>query len=261
LDYQNYFEAKLSFLNQAKVVVLNRDDSSFFKFKRSLPSSKYRVLAYSLEDMLPRQLVSAIKNRFPEIYNHSNARLAVTIARFLKLDKAAIAQAITKFPGVPGRMQFVPNKRGVDIVVDFAHTPKALSEALTALRRRLNKTNKRGKLIAIFGCAGLRDSSKRPMMGKIGVEQADLAIFTSEDPRTENVWTIIREMKEQLETGHDRIITIVDRQKAIEFALNKLAKKGDIIGIFGKGPEKSMCYGTTETPWSDVGAVQAALQS
>ena len=259
VNYQNYLEAKLSFLQKAKTVVLNRDDQSFFRLKRYLPTRSHRILAYGLDDMLPKNISLAIKRRFPEVYNQSNARLAITIARFLKCDKTAIATAISQFPGVPGRMQTVPNKKGIEVIVDFAHTPQALSEALTALRHKLNRTNKRGKLIAVFGCAGLRDSAKRPMMGKIGVEQADLAVFTAEDPRTEDIWTIIREMKEQLTTSHDRIVTIVDRKAAIEFALTKLAKKGDIVGIFGKGPEKSMCYGTTETPWSDVAVVQACL--
>jgi UDP-N-acetylmuramoyl-L-alanyl-D-glutamate--2,6-diaminopimelate ligase len=259
LNYQNYLEAKVSFLNKAKIIVLNRDDLSFFRLKRYLPGSFYRILSYGLDDTLPKQITTAIKHRFTEPYNHSNARLAVTIARFLKLDKNAIAQAISQFPGVPGRMQFVPNKRGFEVVVDFAHTPQALSEALTALRQQLNRTSKRGKLIAVFGCASQRDTAKRPMMGKIGVELADLAVFTAEDPRTEDIWCIIREMKEQLESGHDRIVTVIDRAEAIDFAINTLAKKGDIIGIFGKGPEKSMCIGTTEIPWSDVGTVQACL--
>lgn len=260
VSYQNYLEAKLSFLNKAKVVVLNRDDQSFFRLKKYLPGRLFKILSYGLDDDLPKNIATAIKKRFSETYNHSNAHLAVAIARYLKIDKTAIAAAIEKFPGVPGRMQFVPNKKGLQVVVDFAHTPQALSEALTALRRKLNRgSHSRSKLIAVFGCAGLRDRAKRPMMGKIGVEQADLAVFTAEDPRTEDIWTIIRQMKEQLETGHNRIVTIVDRKEAIEFALTKLAKKGDIVGIFGKGPEKSMCYGTTEIPWSDVEVVKACL--
>lgn len=260
VTYQNYLEAKLSFLNKAKVIVLNRDDQSFFRLKKYLPGRLYKILSYGLDDTLPKNITTAIKKRFSEVYNHSNAHLATTIARYLKVDKTAIAQAITQFPGVPGRMQTVPNKKGFTVIVDFAHTPQALGEALTALRRKLNRGgHSRGRLIAVFGCAGLRDRAKRPMMGKIAAEQADIAVFTAEDPRTEDVWTIIREMKEQLESGHNRIVTLVDRQAAIEFALTKLAKKGDIVGIFGKGPEKSMCYGTTEIPWSDVEVVKACL--
>lgn len=116
-----------------------------------------------------------------------------------------------------------------------------------------------GNLIAVYGCAGLRDKEKRPTMGKIGLQHADLVVFTAEDPRTEDVWAIIRQMKEQLETSHNRIISIADREQAIDFAINNLAKKGDVVALFGKGPEKSMCYGTVEYPWSETAAVEKAL--
>ena len=95
-------------------------------------------------------------------------------------------------------------------------------------------------------------------MGKIGVTHADLVILTAEDPRTEDVWSIIRQMKEQLTEGHNKIISIADRREAIEFAIKKEAKTGDVVAIFGKGHEKSMCFGTTEYPWSDT---KAALES
>lgn len=259
--YTNYLEAKLSYLKQAETVVLNRDDSSFFKVKKYIPSSQYTVLSYSKEDGQPKIILDAIKQRFPEAYNHMNARLAVTIAKQLEIDNQVIAQAIADFPGVPGRMEEVPNRRGLKIIVDFAHTPQALEGALLSLRKQMLKDKSAGRLIAVFGCAGLRDRQKRPMMGKIAVDLADLAVFTAEDPRTENVWSIIRQMKEQLTEGHNKIISIADRQEAIEYTINTLAKRGDVIGIFGKGPEKSMCYGTTETPWSDTKVVQSCLSS
>jgi UDP-N-acetylmuramoyl-L-alanyl-D-glutamate--2,6-diaminopimelate ligase len=116
-----------------------------------------------------------------------------------------------------------------------------------------------GRLIAVYGCAGHRDFRKRPMMGQIGVQHADLAVFTAEDPRTEDVWSIIRQMKEQLTTGHDRVLSIADREQAIHFVINTLAKRGDLIALLGKGPEKSMCYGTTEYPWSERTVVEQAL--
>ena len=157
-------------------------------------------------------------------------------------------------------MQEVSTKKPFRVVVDFAHTPNALKVSLISLRQQLRKQKKQGKLIAVFGCAGLRDRAKRPMMGAVGAELADIAIFTAEDPRTEEVWSIIRQMKEQLLSGHNRVLSIADRRKAIEFALTVLAKPGDIVGIFGKGHEKSMCYGTIEYPWSDIQAVQEILE-
>lgn len=259
--YTNYLEAKVSYLQQAETVILNRDDSSFFRVKKYLPSSQHTILSYSKDDALPKIITESVKQRFSEAYNHMNARLAIAIAQQLKIENQTIAEAITSFPGVPGRMEEIPNRRGIKIVVDFAHTPQALEGALLSLRKQMLKDKSAGRLIAVFGCAGLRDRQKRPMMGKIAVDTADLAVFTAEDPRTEDIWSIIRQMKEQLTDGHNKIISIADRKQAIEYVIHTLAKRGDVIGIFGKGPEKSMCYGTTEIPWSDKEVVQSCLSS
>ncbi len=257
LDYSKYLAAKALLFKKVPTVVLNKDDFSFSKIKKYLNKKKQTILSYSAEDKLPKKLREAISERFPEKYNQMNARLVIAIAQQLKIKNDIIAQAIKTFVGIPGRMQPVINKRGLNIVIDFAHTPQGLNAVLSALRQQMR--GKKGKLIAIFGCAGLRDKMKRPMMGKIAVDLADMVVMTAEDPRTEDIWSIIRQMKEQSTEGHSKIVSIADRRQAINFAINKLAKKGDVIGIFGKGPEKSMCYGTTEIPWSDKKAVLEAL--
>lgn len=260
LNYQNYLEAKATIMKKAKTVVLNADDQSYYRLKKFFPSNKYHVLEYGQETALGSKIENAIKERFPEAFNQSNAKLVSTIALELGLEKADISQALASFEGVPGRMQFINNDRNFKIVVDFAHTPQGLRSALTALRALMKKEKMPGNLIAVYGCAGLRDAIKRPMMGQIGVELADLLVFTAEDPRTEDIWSIIRQMKEALTDGHDKILSIPDRQTAINFAIQKLAKKGDLVAVFGKGPEQSMCYGETETPWSDEEAVKKALK-
>lgn len=260
LNYQNYLEAKASVLRKAKTVVLNTDDQSYYRLKRLLPSSKHRLIEYGHEHKLNRQLETSIKARFPEVFNQNNARLATIIALELGLHKPEIIQALPTFEGVPGRMQLIKNNLGMKIVIDFAHTPQGLRSALTALRSIMKREKMPGKLIAIYGCAGLRDAIKRPIMGEIGVELADLLVFTAEDPRTEDVWSIMRQMKESLTMGHNKIVSIADRQEAINFAIQKLAKKGDLVAVFGKGPERSMCYGHEETAWSDEDAVKKALQ-
>ncbi len=259
ITYENYLAAKARILQTANAIVLNEDDQSYAKLRRFLPSSRYHVLTYSAQDKLTRVVEKAIADRFPETYNRMNARLAYRLARLQLIPRETIAAAITSFPGVPGRMQVVQEKP-FTVIVDFAHTPQALEAILLELRKKMRQQRKRGKLIAVFGCAGLRDQRKRPLMGIISSELADMSIFTAEDPRTENVWSIIRQMKEQITQHHDTILSIPDRTAAIKFAIQKLAQPGDIIGIFGKGPEKSMCYGTVETPWDDVTAVQKALK-
>ncbi|MGD9129179.1 MAG: UDP-N-acetylmuramoyl-L-alanyl-D-glutamate--2,6-diaminopimelate ligase [Candidatus Woesebacteria bacterium] len=258
LNMENYIDAKAMMLKKASTLILNADDKNYLKLRKKF-NKKQNIINYSLSEKLPSSLTTAIKKRFPESYNQMNARLAIKIAKLLKIENKDIIRAIESFPGVPGRMQFVSNKKGFEIVIDFAHTPNALEAALTALRKKQKQDKSKGKLIAVYGCAGLRDVKKRPMMGKIGVDLADLVIFTAEDPRTEDVWSIIRQMKEQLEDGHNKIISIADRKKAISFALRKIAKRGDLIAIFGKGPEKSICYGKIEKPWSDLKVVQEIL--
>jgi len=272
INYQQYIKAKFLLLKNSQTVILNGDDKSYLKFRKLLNLKKQNVISYSAEDKvngkaregalgqkISRTLNQIITKKFPEKYNQMNARLVAKIAQNVGIEDKDIAKGLQTFQGVPGRMQFVPIKKNFQVVVDFAHTPNALEAALMALREKMRTEKSRGNLIAVFGCAGARDKEKRPMMGKVAVELADLAIFTAEDPRSEDVWAIIRQMKEQVETDHNKIISIADRKKAIEYALTKLAKKGDIVGIFGKGPEKSMCYGTTEYPWSDEGAVKEIL--
>jgi UDP-N-acetylmuramoyl-L-alanyl-D-glutamate--2,6-diaminopimelate ligase len=115
-------------------------------------------------------------------------------------------------------------------------------------------------MIVVFGCAGLRDEQKRPMMGEIGARLADKAVFTSEDPRTENIWSILRQMKDGVISNHNRIVSIPDREAAIRFAIKHLARKGDCVVVCGKGHERSMCYGTEEISWHDPTVVLSILK-
>jgi UDP-N-acetylmuramoyl-L-alanyl-D-glutamate--2,6-diaminopimelate ligase len=259
VTYENYLEAKARILQKASAVVLNEDDQSYTKLRRYVPSSQYHVLTYSAQDKLTRTVEKAISERFPENYNRMNARLAYRLARLQLIPREVIAAGIASFPGVPGRMQFLQEKP-FTIIVDFAHTPQALETVLLELKKILRRQRK-GRLIAVFGCAGLRDPSKRSQMGIISSKLSDISIFTAEDPRTEDVWSIIRQMKEKITQNHDNIISIADRGAAINFAIQKLAQPGDIIGIFGKGHEKSMCFGTAETPWDDVSAALKAVKN
>jgi len=258
ITYKNYLEAKASILTSAELAIINDDDGSAPMLKRHLRTVHQRFDTYSLQDSIYYKVNEAIKTRFVEAYNHSNARLVYAISQQLGVTNADFIKAIRSFAGIPGRMEEIVHTP-FRVIVDFAHTPQALQSALQALRQQL--PNKQAKLIAVFGCAGLRDTTKRPVMGRIGSELADIAIFTAEDPRTEDVWSIIRQMKEQLTAHHDKIVSIANRGDAIRFALTQVAKKGDIVGIFGKGHEQSMCYGTTEYPWDDRQAVRDIVKS
>jgi UDP-N-acetylmuramoyl-L-alanyl-D-glutamate--2,6-diaminopimelate ligase len=151
-------------------------------------------------------------------------------------------------------------------IVDFAHTPNALKVALEAAREMLPSqregTGERGRVIAVFGSAGLRDRAKRRMMAEISAELADLTVLTAEDPRTESLEEILEEMAEGARSKGGRegetFWRVPDRGEAIRFAL-RLARQGDIVLSCGKGHEQSMCFGAREYLWDDRTAMRAAL--
>lgn len=252
INYTEYVKAKLLLLNSAKHAFINADDQSY-RFLKTAQWVTPRMETYSASDDLPKDVQHAIEQRFPESYNRMNARLAVKIAQKLGCGEKSVIQGIEEYAGVPGRMELVA-QRPVRVIVDFAHTPQALKSVLTAVRERYPQ----GKLIAVFGCAGLRDASKRPEMGAIASELADKVVITAEDPRTEDIWGIIRQIKGGV-TQHNKIVTIIDRYNAIHQAITKYARKGDTVVICGKGHEQSMCFGTTEYAWSDQTAVARVL--
>ena len=142
-------------------------------------------------------------------------------------------------------------------IVDFAHTPNALKVAIESAREMT-----KGRVIALFGSAGLRDKEKRRLMAEVSAEQADLTVLTAEDPRTESLSGILSEMAEgAIDKGgieNKTFWRVEDRGQAILFAL-QLASPEDIVLVCGKGHEQSMCFGETEYPWDDLIATRAAL--
>jgi UDP-N-acetylmuramoyl-L-alanyl-D-glutamate--2,6-diaminopimelate ligase len=184
------------------------------------------------------------------------AAIAVGVSQGLPVE--AMQRGIAAMRGVEGRMERMDLGQDFDVIVDFAHTPNALEKALNTAR-----TLTRGKVIVVFGCAGLRDRAKRPLMGKIAGGLADYAYLTAEDPRTEDVNDIIEQIAagcrqaRRKEGAH--FWRVPDRGEAIAAAIQK-ARAGDLVIVTGKGHERSMCYGTTERPWSDHEAVRKALR-
>ena len=181
-------------------------------------------------------------------YNVDNLALAVGICEALGIAHEAIAAGIAKLPGVPGRVERVPNKADLDIFVDYAHTPDALRNVLSALRPLTKR-----RLICVFGCGGDRDPTKRPKMGAAVAELADLAVVTSDNPRSENPRVII----DQILPGVPKAFLVeVDRASAIRAAIAE-AVPGDVVCIAGKGHEDYQIVGTTKHHFDD--REQAAL--
>jgi UDP-N-acetylmuramoyl-L-alanyl-D-glutamate--2,6-diaminopimelate ligase len=259
LDYhktmKNYIAAKSKLFDNSKLAILNRDDANFGAIDKVIDSRVRRVL-YD-KDVLVGEVRKAVLAKFFEPYNFMNATAAFLVVRKLGIKDETIIEAIKTFPGVEGRMEEIVNKRGLRIIVDFAHTPNALRNVLETLKQQKPK---KSKLVAVLGCAGERDTEKRPIMGKIASELADYSIFTAEDPRSESVNEIINEMIDGVPTVKRRNVSVItDRRKAISHAINKLARKGDVIVICGKGHEKSMNFGGIEYEWSDKKTVEFAL--
>lgn len=173
----------------------------------------------------------------------------------------AIPMGVASLPQIPGRMEPFDAGQNYLALVDFAHTPNALKAALTAARSMIQPT---GRVIAVFGSAGLRDREKRRMMAEVAGDLADFSILTAEDPRTESLREILREMKAGIESrgkqeGTD-FYRVPDRGAAIQQALH-MAKAGDVVIVCGKAHEQSMCFGSIEHPWDDRLVVEAALRN
>ncbi len=190
-------------------------------------------------------------------YNVSNilAALGVGIARRVPFE--AMREGIARVRGITGRMQIMQSEPFA-AMVDFAHTPNALRVALETAREIA-----RGRVIVVFGCAGRRDIEKRARMGEIAGKLADKIVVTAEDPRTESLDAINAQIAEGLQRAGRReredYFVVNDRAEAIASAV-KMARAGDVVIVTGKGHERSMCFGTTEYPWSDQDAVISALE-
>ena len=190
---------------------------------------------------------------------------ASACARACDISWKDIQIGIKAVTNIPGRLEKLSTDKGVDIFVDYAHTDDALRNVLTTLSNLKKSLNKRA-IITIFGCGGDRDRSKRPRMGRAVLEQSNLSIITSDNPRTEDARAIIndiidaKELKEQLATPDQvtkqsylekkQCITIVDRRQAIRFALDT-AQPGDIVLLAGKGHEDYQEINRKRYPFDD----------
>lgn len=194
-------------------------------------------------------------------FNVYNVLAALGAALALGVDPVAMQAGVAAVRAVPGRMERIDRGQPFGAIVDFAHTPNALARALEAARGMVEPM---GKVIVVFGSAGLRDRAKRRLMGCVAARQADLTVITAEDPRTEVLADIMMESAQAMMAdgrieGRD-FVQIADRQRAILFAVRQ-AQPGDVVIICGKGHERSMCFGTVEHPWRDQDAFAWALEA
>ena len=198
------------------------------------------------------------KSQLLGLFNISNCLAAISASVFtLGVSPDAAMAGIASLKCIPGRMETISLGQEFIAIVDFAHTPNALKVALETVRQITQ-----GRVISIFGSAGLRDREKRRMMAETSLELANFTVLTAEDPRTESLDEILSEMASgaMLKGGVEGVsfVRIPDRGAAIRYAIS-LARPGDVVIACGKGHEQSMCFGDVEYPWDDRTAMRAAL--
>ncbi|BAZ29887.1 UDP-N-acetylmuramyl-tripeptide synthetase [Cylindrospermum sp. NIES-4074] len=276
-DMEDYFAAKALLFSPDYLqgrAIINADDSYGQRLIASLSSD--RVWSYSVNNANADLWMSDLSYqpngvsgklhtpkgeatfRSPLVgqYNLENLLAAVGAALHLGLDLQLIALAIPEFPGVPGRMERVQISpdQDISVIVDYAHTPDSLENLLKASRPFIP-----GKMICVFGCGGDRDRTKRPKMGKIAAELADLAVVTSDNPRTEDPEKILQDILTGIPAEIQPLV-IGDRATAIRTAILQ-AQPGDGILLAGKGHEDYQILGTEKIHFDDREHAQDALQA
>jgi UDP-N-acetylmuramoyl-L-alanyl-D-glutamate--2,6-diaminopimelate ligase len=276
-DMDDYFAAKALLFSSDYLqgrAVINADDSYGQQLIKQLPSD--RVWSYSVQDTSadlwtselnyePTGVSGVLHTPAGEVpfslplvgqYNLSNMLAAVGAVLHLGLKLESVVEALPEFLGVPGRMERVQIKpdQDISVVVDYAHTPDSLENLLKAARPFIP-----GKMICVFGCGGDRDRTKRPKMGKIAAELADVAVVTSDNPRTEVPERILQDILEGIPDSVEPIV-ICDRATAIRTAILQ-AQPGDGVLIAGKGHEDYQILGTEKIHFDDREQARDALSS
>ena len=274
-DMEDYFQAKSLLFTDEYLkgrAIINLDDDYGRRLIDRLDSDK--VWTYSVEDSSadlytseldyqPTGVKGILHTPMGEIafnsplvgqFNLANLLAAVGTALHLGVELKTIVDSLPQFVGVPGRMERVqlnPNQ-DINVIVDYAHTPDSLENLLKAARPFIS-----GKMICVFGCGGDRDRTKRPLMGKIAAQLADVAVVTSDNPRTENPEQILQDVVAGIPDSVEPIV-IADRATAIATAI-KNARPGDGVLIAGKGHEDYQILGTEKIHFDDREQARIAL--
>jgi UDP-N-acetylmuramoyl-L-alanyl-D-glutamate--2,6-diaminopimelate ligase len=191
-------------------------------------------------------------------HNVANCLAAIAATRNgLGIAIESVEAGIATMRAIAGRMERINLGQNFEAVVDFAHTPNSLRELLRAVRKETA-----GRIIVVFGSAGLRDVAKRSWMGSVAAQLADVAVITAEDPRTESLADIMAEIAAGCAkvggVEGETFWQLADRADAIRFAVG-LAGPGDVVLACGKAHEQSMCFGAVEYSWDDSVAMRAAI--
>jgi len=254
-----YFQAKASLFvpDRAAVAAVNADDPWG---RRLLAGARLPAFPFSLADAVDLATGSGggpastfrwrgqpVGLRLPGRFNVMNALAAAAAAEALGVAPAAVAEGLSSVAAVPGRFEVVVPGPPFSVVVDYAHTPVALEQALDAARGLAAAGP--GRVLVVFGCGGHRDRAKRPLMGEAATRLADRAYLTSDNPRDEDPLAIIAEVRAGATAGASLVVE-PDRAAAIGLALGQ-AQPGDVVLIAGKGHETGQDMGGVASPFDD----------
>ena len=264
LSMENYFQAKANLFatEYAKAAVINIDDSYGKKLSKQV---KIPVVTVSRKDSTADWYLAKaeIKNGLYQVeiksksgeslsenfallgdYNLDNLLLALAIVSSAGLSPDKIAPTISKLQSVPGRLESINAGQKFTALVDYAHTPDAVERVIATVKSATN-----GKIIGVLGCGGDRDASKRSLMGHALFNGCDLAIFTSDNPRSESAEAILKQMTAGIDLGKKGLVEL-DRKSAINLAVEN-AQSGDVVLLMGKGHESGQEVNSVVTPFDD----------
>ena len=274
-DLEDYREAKEKLFYKTTVAnIINIDDNGGAKIYENIKNLKTPAYTYGIDNeadfrasnikidargvsytlktpTYEEEIFVPVPGKFT-VYN----TLAVIAACYmLNTPKDVIINGLKNTGGVAGRFETITNDKGISVIVDYAHTPDALENILNTA-----KEFAKGNIITVFGCGGDRDTTKRPLMGNIAQKLSDIAIVTSDNPRTEEPKAIIEDILKGLDTSKGNYKVVIDRKEAIEQAI-EMAKKDDIVIIAGKGHENYQIIGKVKHHFDDKEIAQEFLNN
>jgi len=250
----DYFAAKASLFDPARaaVAVVNADDPWG---RRLLESARLPTRPFSMAEAVGLELDRSgssfrwegepVRLRVAGAINVANALAAAAAARELGVDAATVAKGLSDLDSVPGRNEPVDRGQRFSVLVDYAHTPDALEQTLSDARQMAGG----GRVLVVFGCGGDRDRAKRPLMGEVATRLADLAVLTSDNPRSEDPLSILDQVRAGVQR-HEVLVVEPDRRAAIALALGR-AQPGDVVVLAGKGHETTQITGSQTVRFDD----------
>ena len=252
-NMEDYFNSKLKLFKMCNTGIVNADDLHGAKIPRLFPESN--ITTYGIDNyanVLAKDITitnsyvdfrvkikdrnERVKTGIPGRFSVYNSLAAICVAQKFGISPEIIKEALETVR-VPGRSELVDNKLEIPIMIDYAHSPESLQNILQAV-----KSYTRGKVISVFGCGGDRDKAKRPIMGKIAQQNADISIITSDNPRFEKEMDIIEDILCGIDKTLDNYFVVQDREDSIKKAI-ELYEVGDLIIIAGKGHENYQIKG------------------